>query len=383
MADQTTARVISAENLRDIVVVSWSDGLRCRFHPLWLRDNCMCSECGDRSGGHRYLEIGDIDPAIEPLSVNVDGADRVSIRWPGDGHLTRFDGNWLRSHSHGREGCSPERYPPETWGGEINGHIRLFDYPAAVADPEDRRQLFEHIARRGFAILDGVPTQHDQVETLAGLFGFVRETHYGRVFDLISTPARRILAETSHRIRPHTDEQFRDPVPGLFIMHCLRPSDCGGGASLFVDGFHAAEILRDRAAEAFDLLTRTAIPHRRFLSDGVDDVALAACWPMIELHPDGSLKGIHINERTMGPLDLAPEHLPAAYGAIRDMLDIVYDPGSCLVHRLESGQAAVLDNHRVLHAREAFRGNRHIRQCHVDRDEFFSRLRVLGRRAAA
>ena len=37
------------------------------------------------------------------------------------------------------------------------------------------------------------------------------------------------------------------------------------------------------------------------------------------------------------------------------------------------------DNQRVLHARTAFAGRRHIRQCHVDRDEVFSRLRLLSR----
>lgn len=58
----------------------------------------------------------------------------------------------------------------------------------------------------------------------------------------------------------------------------------------------------------------------------------------------------------------------------------VYAPEACVTYRLESGQAVVMDNHRVLHARAAFNGGRHIRQCHVDRDEFFRRLRALRRR---
>ncbi len=28
------------------------------FHHIWLRDNCTSSQCGDRSGGYRYLEAG-------------------------------------------------------------------------------------------------------------------------------------------------------------------------------------------------------------------------------------------------------------------------------------------------------------------------------------
>ncbi len=68
------------------------------------------------------------------------------------------------------------------------------------------------------------------------------------------------------------------------------------------------------------------------------------------------------------------------YHALKAMFKLVYAPQASLEYRLESGQTAILDNHRVLHDRTAFNGNRHIRQCHVDRDEFFSRLHALQRR---
>ena len=113
--------------------------------------------------------------------------------------------------------------------------------------------------------------------------------------------------------------------------------------------------------------------------DEVDDVALSASWPAIELNNHGEIEAVHINERTMAPLDTNEDLIEAVYRALQEMLALVYDPEACVTYRLESGQAAVMDNHRVLHARNAFNGNRHIRQCHVDRDEFFSRLRVLRR----
>jgi len=199
------------------------------------------------------------------------------------------------------------------------------------------------------------------------LFGFIRQTHYGRVFDLISTPQQRILAQTSHAIRPHNDENFRDPIPGLFMMHSLQASECGGGASIFVDGFNAARTLRQQNREHFDLLCNTPIPHRRFLVDEVDDVAFSANWPVIQLDHHQDVVAI--------------QHLvEPVYQALKAMFKLAYAPQASLEYRLESGQAAILDNHRVLHARTAFTGNRHIRQCHVDRDEFFSRLRALQRR---
>ena len=364
---------------RSINIV-WSDGRRSVFHHIWLRDNCSCSQCGDRSGGHRYLELGSIDPEISPDEVSIDASGALLIRWAGDGHLTTYSPGWLRANCYSKESLAERRQQPVLWDSRLNGKIPEWDYDRVVIDDSFRLQMFQHIRDYGFAIINGVPTLEDQIERLADIFGFVRQTHYGRVFDLIATPKQRILAQTAHAIRPHNDELFRDPIPGLFMMHCLRASECGGGASILVDGFNAAEELRSENQEQFELLCRIPIPHRRFLVDEVDDVALSASWPTIELNRHGEIEAVHINERTMAPLDTEENLIEPVYRALRKMLELVYDPEACVTYRLESGQAALMDNHRVLHARAAFNGNRHIRQCHVDRDEFFSRLRALRRR---
>jgi gamma-butyrobetaine dioxygenase len=114
--------------------------------------------------------------------------------------------------------------------------------------------------------------------------------------------------------------------------------------------------------------------------DEIDDVALSANWRAIELDHHGNIVAVHINERTMAPLDCDEHLVEPVYRALKEFFNRIYAPEASINYRLESGQAVVLDNHRVLHARTAFSGNRHIRQCHVDRDEFFSRLRALHRR---
>ena len=362
---------------REIEIV-WRDGTRGRFHHVWLRDNCACADCGDRDGGHRYLELGAIDPDIVPENVDLDADGDLEIRWQGDGHLTRFTSAWLRAHRYPR--VDENRAPARTWDSNAIADLPTWDYGRACDDDAYRLKLFAHLREQGLAILDAVPVEADSIERVAALFGFVRETHYGRVFELLATPEQRILAQTAHAIRPHNDELFREPIPGLFMMHCLRASECGGGASVFVDGFNVAAQLREDDPDAFEILARIEIPHRRFLVDAVDDVALAASHPAIELDRDGEIRAVHVNERTMAPLDAAPELTGPLYRALREFLRRLYDPQNAIEYRLEAGQAAVMDNHRVLHARKAFNGHRHIRQCHVDRDEFFSRLRALERR---
>lgn len=363
---------------RNITVV-WNDGRRSLFHHIWLRDNCSCAQCGDRSGGHRYLELGSVDADVTPGDAEVDSGGNLRIRWQEDGHTSVYSSAWLRENCYSAEAIAQRQPRPVLWDSALEGGIPVWDYRQVLDDESVRLQLFQRISDYGFAILDGIPARQDRIEDLAAIFGFIRQTHYGRVFDLVSTPQQRILAQTAHAIRPHNDELFRNPIPGLFMMHCLRASECGGGASILVDGFNAARRLRGRSREMFDLLCRVPIPHRRFLVDEVDDVALEARYCTIELNRYREIEAVHINERTMAPLDVHEDLVEPVYRALREMLALVYDPQACISWRLEPGQAAVMDNHRVLHARTAFSGRRHIRQCHVDRDEFFSRLRTLRR----
>lgn len=362
---------------REIEVI-WGDGERARFHHIWLRDNCACADCGDRDGGHRYLELGAIDTKITPEDVSLDGDGNLEIRWQDDGHRSSYTPAWLRAHRYPRCDENRARYRP--WDASASAALPTWEYIRACEDDGCRLQLFTHLRERGLAILDKVPVETDAIERVAALFGFVRETHYGRVFELLATPEQRILAQTAHAIRPHNDELFREPIPGLFMMHCLRASECGGGASVFVDGFNVAAQLREDDPDAFEILARIEIPHRRFLVDAVDDVALAARYPAIELDHAGEIAAVHVNERTMAPLDAEGDAVEPLYRALREFLRRLYDPQNCIEYRLEAGQAAIMDNHRVLHARRSFTGHRHIRQCHVDRDEFFSRLRALERR---
>ena len=70
------------------IIITWEDDRQDRFNHIWLRDNCTCEQCGDRSGGHRYLEITSIDPDLVPDEVTLDAAGALRIKWRGDGHLT-------------------------------------------------------------------------------------------------------------------------------------------------------------------------------------------------------------------------------------------------------------------------------------------------------
>src|SRR5262249_61700448 len=100
-----------------------------------------------------------------------------------------------------------------------------------------------HVRDCGFALLTGVPAESGMVCRVIELFGCVRETNYGRLFDVVSVENPANLAYTGLALGNHTDNPYRDPVPQLQLLHCLAAAE-EGGESIAVDGYLAAERLR-------------------------------------------------------------------------------------------------------------------------------------------
>jgi gamma-butyrobetaine dioxygenase len=182
---------------------------------------------------------------------------------------------------------------------------------------------------------------------------------------------------------PHTDNPYRDPVPTVQLLHCLSAADDGGGDTGLVDGFAAAAALRAGDAEAFDVLTGTAVPFGYIDKE----TELRASQPLIQLSPRGRIRGVRFNNRSAQPLRLPYAEVTAFYRAYRRWAELLARPERQLNLRLAPGDCLVFDNTRVLHARTAFSltpgspgsPGRHLQGCYADLDGLASTLAVLRR----
>src|SRR5208282_6061930 len=111
----------------------------------------------------------------------------------------------------------------------------------------------------GIAFMSGVPPVEGGILEAMVLIGRVSETNYGLVFDVRSVPQPENLAYSDFGLGLHTDNPYREPVPGFQALHALLASP-EGGDSLFADGFALAEHARVTAPDAFALLTQTPVP---------------------------------------------------------------------------------------------------------------------------
>ncbi len=93
---------------------------------------------------------------------------------------------------------------------------------------------------------------------VVGLFWYVRETNYGRLFEIRAEENASNLAFTSVPLSVHTDNPYRHSCPTLQLVHSPVQAD-QGGITAVADGFCAADRLRREAPDAFLLLSENYV----------------------------------------------------------------------------------------------------------------------------
>jgi gamma-butyrobetaine dioxygenase len=320
------------------------------FPAVWLRHNCPCPDCRDPVTGQRLVEITQLSNG--PLAtVTAEWPDSIEVTFTPDGHRSVFSRAWLAASALDGDGDADARTEDGKvlWPAASLGAVPAADWAAYRADDAVRLSLLDAVARYGAGLLRCVPAAEGMVTAVAETFGFVRETNYGRIFDVrvVADPAN--LAFTSRAIAPHTDNPYRDPVPTLQLLHCLRDADLGGDTVL-VDGFAAAAALRAADPGSFGVLTRTPVP----FSYVDKETSLSACQPLIALSPRGRIACVRLNNRSMQPVRLPFDQAEAVYAAYRAWAEMVARPEFALRLRLAPGDCLIFDNTRILHARTAF-----------------------------
>ena len=224
----------------------------------------------------------------------------------------------------------------------------------------------------------GGPIESGALLKVAELFGYIRETNYGKWFEVRTEVNPTNLAYTGLGLQAHTDNPYRDPVPTVQVLYCLENS-AQGGENMVVDGFACALRLRKENPRGFDLLSKYCA---RFEYAGSDGVCLRSRRPMIELAPDGELIGVRFNNRSAAAITDVPfEDMEEYYAAYRRLGEIIDDPEMEVSFKLSPGECFLVNNTRVLHARKGYSGSgsRWLQGCYADMDGVRSTYAALLR----
>lgn len=244
-----------------------------------------------------------------------------------------------------------------------------------TASPDGLRRALGDLLVSGVIVVIEAPDIEGTVLDIARRFGNVRDTNFGLLFDVRSVPDSNDLAYRTIGLGAHTDNPYRQPVPGIQLLHCLRNSAVGGESTL-VDALAVVDTLRAEDPEAVALLTETPVRFR-FVDASTD---LVAHRPIIDVDHLGRVRGLHYSPKLDGIPLMSVADTRRFHAARRRLAELLTDRRFEVRFALQRGEALVFSNDRVVHGRTAYElahGDRHLQGCYIDHDEPASRYRVL------
>ena len=363
--------IVDVDGACPMVSVRWADGLALDCFALWLFENTVAIDPITRES---TIDPGSLpDPDVLVAADVADGALRLS--W-SDGQVSRVHPGWLRSIAEG--GHVPNAVAElVAWDASI-GEPPTFDGSEVLHDDAALEAWVAALASHGLARLQGTAADREEMERIGRRLGPIRGSNFGDVFTVEAVfDEADSLANTGSNLGQHSDLPTRETPPGYQFLHCVENS-VAGGASRMTDGLAVVERLRAEHGEHYEALTTLEWVFANRAKDGDHR------WigPIIDR---GSTRS-PLTLRAFYPVRLAPHmdtaDIPRAYEAMRMFSTVAHHPELMLSNRFEPGDLVGFDNRRVLHGRDAFdpgAGRRVLRGCYLDRDDVWSRLRVLQR----
>ncbi len=363
-------------------VVLRRDRAAAELHPLWLR--------------HRSTEPGQVEPTnrqrlFTPVDIDADlGVVAAEVADDGlhvsftDGHLAHLDLAGIERALGWHD--DPEEPPAaEPWTRPL-ADFPYVDWDGITFDPvtEDLDRVIEFLTlffRHGYVVFRNTPAEAGTVARVADRLGYIVGQNFGWVFDVEAKPSPTDLAYTSIELLAHTDEPYRQPVPGIQMLHCIA-NEAPGGDSTLVDGLAAALAIEAEHPDWHAALVETEVEWRYDM--GSDTVV--GSGHVLEYDRHGRYRQIRINTKLDEPIVRPGVDLTHFYAGRRWLAEWTNDPAHQVTFRLEPGDIMFMDNHRALHGRTAFdptRGHRHLQGCYIEHDgpDTMYRLAVRRRRA--
>ena len=369
--------VLVADMASGGAILSGHAGQRIHLHPIWLRERVSEPTQVDAINHQRLYEPNDLPGDLRVTAIAEKEAGSFAIRF-SDGFESRFEVARLLIECGWED--DPERTPSPIAWTNTSGEIPAIDF-AEIDSAEGMRTLLEGFFARGFCIIRNTPHESGDLDGLAQRFGYIRETNWGRLFDVYSKPVATDLAYTGLALAAHTDNPYRFPVPGIQFLHCLE-NNVAGGLSTVVDGLALVKHIEEVAPEEARVLEELPVRFRYDTSSCIVEDAS----PLVERDNLGRLIGLRLSSRLdyVMPDDL--DKLDLFYSGRRRLQSLANDPRFQLSFPFEPGLLLMMDNRRTLHGRTAFdgtTGRRHLQGCYIDHDGPRSLWRTLMRDGVA
>jgi gamma-butyrobetaine dioxygenase len=342
---------------------------------LWLMERCRHESIFDKRSSQRLFNPHQLNDDLSLTDVKINDDQTVSLTF-NDNHSETLDLDYLRTELFAKD-CIPK---PIQW--DASDEKIYFSWSQIVNDEAFLHSVVHQYLTHGYVLLTDVPAEKNAIIKVATKFGHIRTTNFGQYFEVYSKKDANDLAYSSAPLDPHTDNPYRQPVPGIQLLHSLINDAGEGGRSTLVDGFAVCERLRGESEEYFQLLT-TVPTYFEFIDH---NAIIKKERTLISLDNHSEISEIHYSPR-LDYIPLMSEEKTKKYHKARKRLgELLSDPEFAISFRLQSGELMMFDNNRVLHGRTGFctsEGERHLQGCYIDADGPKILYRVLQKQLSA
>ncbi|EPE27160.1 Clavaminate synthase-like protein [Glarea lozoyensis ATCC 20868] len=354
---------------------------------LLLRDACTCPKCVDPSSTQKNYQTTQIPENIDVKSVSGTSEGKIQVTWDNDiaelgtDHVSEYPSRLFHQNTRILEDvCDPHKIISNSevaWNAKMmKDKLKFVDFDAYMTNDDSLYEVLEHLHLYGLVFLKNVPSslKDAAVEDIATRIGRIRDTFYGRTWDVRSVPDAKNVAYTSRYLGLHMDLLYMANPPGYQFLHCME-NTAQGGASIFSDTKWAASHLKPASRY---LLHALQIPYE-YRNNGEH---------YFHNHPvlyrKSSVKHVNYSPPFQAPFLLHPQYADEQWhqkiAALREFSAAVEDPENVVEYRLQEGECVIFNNRRVLHGRKEFDalgGKRHYKGTYIDTDVVSSRYRVL------
>ncbi|XP_008330379.1 trimethyllysine dioxygenase, mitochondrial [Cynoglossus semilaevis] len=364
----------------DHLVVNYG-GTLMHLNYVWLRDHCRSASSYNNKTNQRNIDTGSIDLDIRPDHTAVKD-DNLILTWPG-GQVSQYSLSWLSENSY--EGKKTSTVQPRIlWNSDVynNANIAPAKWETFMSRDDELKKFLHNYILYGIAFVDNVPATVEATEAVVRRVSLIRETTYGGMWSFTSDHSRGDTAYSQLALDRHTDTSYFYEPCGIQVFHCLK-HDGTGGRTLLVDGFHAAEKLRQQSPKNFELLTNVPIRHEYIENSDNHRNHMHGIGPVLNVYPwNNEVYMIRYNNYDRSVINTVPHDVVKQwYVAHRELTTVLRQPENELWVKLTPGKVIFIDNWRVMHGRESFTGLRQLCGCYLTRDDVLSAARGFNLQA--
>jgi alpha-ketoglutarate-dependent taurine dioxygenase len=420
----------------NIVQLGFSDGSTFDFHGLWLRDACRDATVLSEQAGERYLDripstvgctgkaksvnitAGNLEVVFDNDHAEVEGkplqfpsgflrmygpiVGRPCGEISSQAHPASGEFAWLEPYSGYDKVPAPDPSSKKLWkneGIDANGAQILsdpfphVDYDSVCSSDHENLDMLQTLMEHGVVIIDNVPAAQDgsMVRSFADkcLGGMQKDPSRSDANWVIQRKESAVSVSyaQSNRLNNHTDQSV--PAHGIPALLLAVHYVAGTGVNTLVDGYAAAEALRERDPAAFHMLSNYGnCQERDFVRSRVDSVQegtqgmlISTKKPIIQLDDNGNVVRVQFNEVFRTPSTVPFTEFQDWYRAYSMWNEMIHSPEFEVEVPINEGHILVVDNWRVLHGRSGkqISPNRCIMGGTVVREAFHSKaIQLMG-----